>query len=268
MDSKICVIGCGWLGFSVAQKLVNLGINVHGSTTSQEKLALLEDSQIVPFELQISSEGIIGNITSCLKQCQTVIINIPPGLHKQSANDYLKQMTHLRNAVAHASVEKVLFIGSTSIYDNQEHYPIITEDSPPSISKKALALVGAEQLFYTSKQFKTTILRFSGLFGEDRHPARFLSGKIGLNNGNAPINLIHKVDCIHIILSILKHNIWNTTFNAATPSHPSKIDYYTSICKQLQLPLPKFDKTHINAGKIIDATKLMTLLNYEFEIKL
>ncbi len=268
LDSKICVIGCGWLGFSVAKKLVNLGITVHGSTTSQEKLVLLEDSQIVPFVLRISSKGIIGNITSCLDHCQTVIINIPPGLRKQTANDYLKQMNHLHKAIVKASVKKVLFIGSTSIYDNQGHYPRITEDSLPSPSKKALALVEAEQLFYTSKHFKTTILRFSGLFGEDRHPARFLSGKTGLKNGNAPVNLIHKVDCVYSILSILKHNIWNTTFNAATPSHPSKIDYYTSICKQLQLPLPKFDKTEKNVGKIIDATKLITLLNYDFKIKL
>lgn len=268
LNSKICVIGCGWLGFPLAEKLVDLGITVHGSTSSKDKLALLKESQIVPFLLQLTSSGIAGNITSCLNQCQTVIINIPPGLRKQSANDYVNQMTHLRHAIAHAAIENVLFIGSTSIYDDQEHYPIITEDSPISTSKTALALVEVEHLFSTNTNFRTTILRYGGLFGKDRHPARFLSGRIGLKNGAAPVNLIHRTDCINSILSILKHNIWNTTFNAATPCHPSKINYYTSVCKQLQLPVPIFDKTSVSKGKIIDATKLMQILNYEFEIKL
>lgn len=268
MNSKICIIGCGWLGFPFAKKLVDLGLIVHGSTTSKDKLTRLKDSQIVPFLLQLTATGIDGNITSCLNQCQIVIINIPPKLRKQSTNDYIRQMTYLRDAIAKSSAEKVLFISSTSIYDDEEHYPIIKEDSPVSSSKKALALVEVEHLFSNNTNFKTTILRCGGLFGNDRHPARFLSGRTGLKNGDAPVNLIHRTDCINSMLAILRLNIWNTTFNAAIPSHPSKINYYTAICKQLQLPIPVFNRTSVSKGKIIDATKLMQRLNYKFEVKL
>jgi hypothetical protein len=55
---------------------------------------------------------------------------------------------------------------------------------------------------------------------------RFLAGKENLDNPNAPINLIHQKDCIGIIIKIAKQ-AWETTFNAATPYHPSRETYYT-----------------------------------------
>jgi nucleoside-diphosphate-sugar epimerase len=55
-----------------------------------------------------------------------------------------------------------------------------------------------------NSRFKTTILRFGGLIGEDRNPIRFLAGRENLENPDAPINLIHQTDCIGIILRIIE----------------------------------------------------------------
>ncbi len=268
LNSKICVIGCGWLGLPLAKKLIELNYSVHGSTTSKEKLSILEHAEIHPFLIQFSSEGVTGNLKSCLKDCQTLIVNIPPGLRKNPESDYVKQMKHFIDAVEDSSIENVLFIGSTSVYGDDEEYPIITEESPTSNAKIPKQLLEVEALFTSNKKFKTTILRFSGLFAEDRHPAKFLSGKTNLKNDNAPVNLIHRDDCISIIISVVQHNIWSTIINASTPSHPTKKDYYNSICESLQLPLPEFNTTEISKGKIIDSTKLVQLLNYDFKVKL
>ena len=268
MNSKICVIGCGWLGFPLAQKLIELKHNVHGSTTSKDKLSELEKAKINPFLIQFSSEGISGNFKACLKDCQTLIVNIPPGLRKNPENDYVKQMQYLVDCVEDSSIENVLFIGSTSVYDDEDNMPIITENSPTSNDNIPKKLLEVEALFTNNKKFKTTIIRFSGLFAEDRHPATFLSGKTNIKNGNAPVNLIHRDDCLSIIISVVKNNLWSTIFNASSPSHPTKSSYYTSICNTLQIPAPKFDMTSISTGKIIDSTKLVQLLKYEFAVKL
>jgi nucleoside-diphosphate-sugar epimerase len=268
LNPKICVIGCGWLGLPLAKKLIELNYRIHGSTTSKDKLSTLEEAQIIPFLLQFSSEGVDGNIKSCLKDCQTLILNIPPGLRKNPESDYVQQMKHIATHIEDSSVENVLFIGSTSVYDDNETYPIITENSQTSNNKTTQQLLKVETLFTTNKKFKTTILRFSGLFAEDRHPAKYLSGKKNLKNGDAPVNLIHRDDCISIILSIVKNNIWSTVINASTPSHPIKNKYYTALCKTLQIPVPEFDNTTISKGKIIDSTKLAQLLGYDFKVKL
>lgn len=267
LKSKICVIGCGWLGFPLAKKLIELGHTVYGSTTSKDKLSKLEDAKINPFLIQFSSEGVIGNLKSCLNNCKTLIVNIPPGLRKNPGNDYVKQMTHFVECIEESSVENVLFISSTSVYNDEQGFPVISENSPTSNNNIPIQLLEVEALFTTNKNFKTTILRFSGLFAEDRHPAKYLSGKTNLKNGDAPVNLIHRDDCISIIISVVKSNIWDTTINASTPSHPTKKNYYTSICESLQIPIPEFDNTSVSKGKIIDSTKLVQLLDYDFKIK-
>ena len=268
LKPKICVVGCGWLGFTLAKELIELGHEVHGSTTSKEKLSTLKNEQINPFLIQFSSEGVFGNIASCLKVCETLIINVPPGLRKDPENDYVKQMTHFVKCVEESLVKNVLFVGSTSVYDDEENYPVITETSPTSKEKIPRQLLAVETLFSKNKKFKTTILRFSGLFAEDRHPAKYLSGKIGLKNRGAPINLIHRDDCVSIIISVVKHNIWNEVINASSPSHPNKASYYTSVCESYKIPIPQFDNNSKSKGKIIDSSKLVQLLKYDFKVRL
>ncbi|WP_456439108.1 SDR family NAD(P)-dependent oxidoreductase, partial [Psychroserpens sp.] len=183
--------------------------------------------------------------------------------------NYVKQMKYVLPYVVASSIKNVLFVSSTSVYDDHELFPIITETSQTSTtSKTAQQLLAVEALFQNNPSFKTTILRFSGLYGTDRHPEKFLSGRNNLKNPDAPINLIHQSDCIAIIENIIKQNIWTETFNASSMNHPTKQTYYTSGCKAKNLSLPTFDNSQKSKGKIIDSTKLARVLDYEFKIKL
>ncbi len=269
LKQRICIIGCGWLGLPLATSLLKKGHSVKGSTTSSEKITILNSVGIQGFLIRLSSEGISGAIENCLSDCDTLVLNIPPGLRKNPEANYVRQMQHILPYVKASTVKQVLFVSSTTVYDDDDLFPVIYETSPTStISNTAQQLLAVEALFQNNSGFSTTILRFSGLFGDDRHPATFLSGKTNLKNPNAPVNLIHQRDCIAIIENIIQQNIWNDIFNASTPSHPSKKNYYTSICIAQNLPLPTFDTTQKSKGKIIDSSKLARVLDYEFKIKL
>ncbi|WP_299337786.1 hypothetical protein [uncultured Psychroserpens sp.] len=268
MSHKICVIGCGWLGFPLAKKLVESHFIVHGSTTSFDKMEKLKKANIIPFLIEFTSDGIQGDIKACLSGCHTLVLNIPPGLRKNPESNYVQNMKQLIPHIETSSVENVLFIGSTSVYDDQYTSPVITEMSKTSSDPIALKLLEVEALFQNNKTFKTTLLRFSGLFAKDRHPATFLSGRKELKNGSSPVNLIHRTDCIEIILLILKQNIWNIVFNASTTPHPSKQEYYTRVCEDMDIPIPEFKTDTADKGKIINSEKLVHLLNYDFQVKL
>ncbi len=269
MKQQICVIGCGWLGFPLAKSLIKKDYFVKGSTTSSEKVAILNSNEIEGFLVQLSSEGIIGDIENCLANCNTLVLNIPPGLRKTPETNYVKQMQYLLPYLEASSVKNVLFVSSTSVYDDIELFPLISETSQTSTTSDiAQQILAVEELFQNNINFQTTILRFSGLFGKDRHPVKFLSGKNNLKNPDAPVNLIHQSDCLAIIENIIEQGVWNETFNASSTTHPTKQTYYTSECKTQNLALPIFDKTQISKGKIIDSTKLARVLDYEFKIKL
>jgi hypothetical protein len=92
-----------------------------------------------------------------------------------------------------------------------------------------------------------------------------LSKRKNISNPEAPINLIHRKDCIQIINTILKKELWNLDLNASYPKHLDKKTYYSNYCKLNELPLPEFNSLEKSKGKIIDSTKLVQLLNYSFK---
>ena len=126
-----------------------------------------------------------------------------------------------------------------------------------------------EQLLQKNPNFQTTILRFGGLIGHDRHPIKFLAGRKNIENPNAPINLIHQEDCIGVILEILQQTIegklgGSESFNAVTPFHPSRKVYYTKKALEHNLDLPEFNSANHSFGKTISSAKIENVLGYNF----
>lgn len=266
MNKHISIIGCGWLGLPLATKLLKSGHYVNGSTTSEAKMALLKNAGIRPFLISISEDGITGPIEEFLKENEILVINIPPGLRKNPDANFVKQMDFLCKQVEISTIKQVLYVSSTSVYEDDSKLSIITEESPTNgQSAAAKQLIAAEQIFKTNPNFETTILRFGGLIGDDRHPAKFLSGKNNLKDPEGPVNLIHQKDAIGIIRAIINNQHWNTDFNAASPQHPSRKAYYTLRCEIENLPIPQFDDSGASVGKIISSEKVERILKYGFQ---
>lgn len=259
---KISILGCGWLGLPLGESLVKKGHLVKGSTTSREKLPLLEASGIIPFEIMLHEDRIRGDFEGFMQNTEILIVDIPP--KRNSPENFTSKIKSLLLAVEKSSVKKILFVSSTSVYAHQT--AIITEETKPNPeTENAKQLLEAEQLL---KNFPTpsTIVRFGGLIGSDRHPVRFLAGKKNLENPNGSINFIHQLDCIGILQAIIEKDCWNQTFNAVAPQHPTREEYYTLKAKEFNLPFPEFDYSQPSAGKIISSEKLQTVLGYRFEI--
>ena len=270
---KVSILGCGWLGFPLAKKLIDNGFEVKGSTTSENKLAVLKSNKIAPYLLELSETKISECISDFLYNSDILIIDIPPGLRKiteaTSEKTFVAKIEHLIPFIENSTVKKVIFISSTSVYADTATISTVTEESvlhPDTESGKQL--VEVENLLRNNTNFQTTIIRFGGLIGEERNIVKMLTGKTNVANPDAPINLIHQEDCIGIICEILKQvtldKVWNETFNAVAPIHPTRKKYYTEKAKQLHLIAPIFTENETNVGKIVSSEKLETILGYRF----
>lgn len=269
LNKHISLIGCGWLGLPLGEDLAKNGCLVKGSTTSPSKIELLKKAGIIPYIISINENGISGNLEDCLKGSEILIVNVPPGLRKNPEANFIKRTDLLCRHIENSDIKKVLFASSSSVYEDELNMPIITDESPLNgQSESAKQLIGAEQVFRSNSNFETTILRFGGLIGPDRHPVKHLAGRKNIKDPEGPINLIHRVDCIGIIKTVINNAHWNTDFNAVAPQHPSRESYYTLLCKTQHLPLPQFDHTTPSKGKIISNEKVEQILNYAFKQKL
>lgn len=263
---NISILGCGWLGLALAKNLISKGHIVKGSTTSRDKLPLLTAEGISPYNIQLFAEGVQGDIAAFLRDAEVLIIDIPPGLRKDPEVNFVGKIGRLESYIKKSGIRKVLFISSTSVFEDTEALPTYTEEDPANgTAENAKQLIGAEELLKASKAFETSIIRFGGLIGPGRHPVNYLSGKKGLKDPEGPINLIHQEDCIGIIEAVLEKKAWGETFHGVSPEHPARKDYYSRIAKEKGLPTLEFDEERASKGKLIKSVKIDEILSYQFK---
>lgn len=265
MNKSVAIAGMGWLGQPLAVHLNSLGYSVKGSVTSLEKATQLQQRGFDAYRVLISENGVHGSTNVLLKDVDYVIVMIPPGLRKNTGADFVMKMKHLLDEIKLYKVPKMVLISSTSVYDDAQGR-VTEEVQPRSESINGRQLRDVEELFINCEQIQTTVVRFGGLMGGSRRPIRYLVGRKDLAGGNAPVNLIHRDDCILIITEILKQEAFGHIFNAVNPEHPKKSDYYIDKANKLGLEPPSFEASVFHETfKQVDSENLKKILGYEFK---
>ena len=259
---KISVLGCGWLGFPLAQKLLSTGHVVKGSTTSFDKMELMRSSGIDPYMLILNPDLRTKNIETFLES-EFLIINIPPGRVEEKVLYHTYQIKVLVTPIKNSSIEKIIYISSTSVYGD-DCRRVSENDFVNPVTEGGKAVKAAEELLKTEFSSNLTIIRFGGLIGENRTPARILTRKNIFEDGNVPINLIHLNDCIGIISEVIIQDKFGEIFNGVCSKHLTKEEFYTKAAINSKIKIPIFKNSAKQNFKIVDNTKVKTELNYKF----
>lgn len=260
-SGTISILGCGWLGLPLGKYLISKGFTVNGSVTDTDKFGLLRDAGISPYRI-VLNETVAIVVDKTFFDCDVLIIAIPPRRTCHIERIFPATIAQSIPFILQSGLAKVLFISSTSVYPDKNQ--LAKEDDtlvPDKESGRALLL--SENLLNSLTDFQTTILRFGGLIGADRNPARFLL-KSSVPVPNSPVNLIHQDDCIGIISAIIEQDLWGETLNACSPEHPLKKDFYGRAAQISGLPEPLISEKP-EAYKLVDSSKLIRLLNYRFK---
>lgn len=245
----ISLLGSGWLGLPLATQLCKRGYHVKSSTRQSVRFAEIESCGASPFLVDIDQ---LSDIKAFLDS-EILIINIT------SKNQH--GFINLIRQIESSPIQKILFISSTSVYQNLNRQ--VSEDEQAEDHNSVLWQI--EQQFQASKHFKTTVLRFSGLIDARRHPGRFFRNGRRVPQAKAPVNLIHLDDCLGIIDAILQQECWGEILNGCADTHPSKYLFYSYARELMELPPPEFDTDSEVSYKIISNQKVKTKLNYTFQ---
>jgi nucleoside-diphosphate-sugar epimerase len=144
-----------------------------------------------------------------------------------------------------------------------------------SSAVKPCPLLEIEKLFLTNSQFETSVIRFAGLIGYQRHPGRFFIQKDedntlsckAIRNPEGLVNMIHRDDCIGIIQAVIKQQSWGEVFNGCSSQHPTRREFYSwaiaDYCGEEKLEM-KFLEDANSSFKIIDNNKVKNHLTYQF----
>jgi len=243
---KISILGVGWLGKPLAISLIEEGHAVKGSTTTESKLADIE---------ALGAEAFLVNISAyeefdLFLQSKILIVNIT----SKDIDAYQRLIEQIQDS----HIEKVIFVSSTSVYPNTNS--VVTEENE-TVQKP---LTEIEELFRKNTFFETTIIRFAGLFGPNRHPGNWFRGGRKIPQPDGFVNMIHQEDCINSIHEIIDQNVWGETFNACSNHHPTRREFYTNAKVSLGMDAPEFEETSKPLFKMISSKRLQKVLGYEF----
>jgi nucleoside-diphosphate-sugar epimerase len=279
----VSILGCGWMGQPVGAHLAEQGHRVHGSTTTPDKLDALREDGIEPFQIELAPQATSPQGDAALERffdTDVLFLNVPPpvrDLPREEFPDYhRRQIASVVEHVRASSIDWIVFASSTGVYPNVAgpSVPTVTEDDLPPGRPDAMSgsrrvtgpvLARMEGMLAELEDVDATILRFAGLYGGDRHPGRYLAGRSGVGRPEAPVNLIHRDDCVGVVAAVLEQGARNDVFNACAGAHPTRRQLYTRAAEALGLEPPTFEAEGDATGKIVSNEKLRRVLGYTFQ---
>lgn len=258
---QLSIIGLGWLGTPLAQRLQQLGIAVRGSTTTPQKVPLLQQQGIDTYLLWLNPAP-EGDLLALL-DVDYLVVNVPPKAGQNGDDFHPEQMRLLASQVRSSPIKHILYVSSTSVYPelNRElaEADVVTPDQ-----SAAPALVRAEQHWLAlSPEKKVTIVRCAGLMGGSRIPGKYVAGRT-VDSGNVPVNYIHQTDVAGLLALAIMQGLTGT-YNAVSPRHPTREAIYRKSCADFGYVLPVFVQPDVPVPfKTINGDKLTLATGYVF----
>lgn len=265
---RVSILGCGWLGFPLAQRLQrdHITLETKGSTTSADKLGSFQEHGIKGYLLDLTP-GFPNDATlvHSFFDSDTLLISLPPRQSKNEPGFYVKQIQAVVAEIKKSPIKEVILISSTGIYPELNR--IVTEKDVSLPEESALPdMVAAENLLQSLRpDITVTILRLGGLMGYNRIPGKYVKGQKNMLTGSIPVNYIHRDDAAGIIIGILEQGLVNETFNIVSPLHPVRRDIYENSCSRFSWEAPTFAEPEISPDfKVISGEKFDSTYSYSF----
>lgn len=249
----IGIIGLGWLGTPLAERLVDEGFTVWGTTRDKNNLRFGQLPSTI--SLVEWNSGDWSTLEKRLAKTNILIVTLPPSSFEGKSVEILDQL--FQNLPTNI---RVIYTSSIGAY--AEKTGEITEDSQLDEGHKVVQTENLLRRYCAN----WSILRLGGLIGDKRHPVHFLTKKVN-DNPESWVQLITRKDCVEIIYRLVKEKKENYLLNLVNPSLITRKEYYTKVAQDLQIDLPRFlDNQSDTSPRVVKSNIFAELFpDYRFE---
>ena len=242
---KIGIIGCGWLGTRVAQKLEKEN-EIFVTTRSDENTSDLKKLGFETFQIDFNQKFELKT-AELFRSLDIIIVSLPVSKKKfsetisQNAKEFLGDFKG-----------QMIFFSSVGVYPHEDG--IYTEESKENLNKN---IFEAEK-FYKNAFPQINILRFGGLMGDERRFSNYFKNK-AIPQPDDVVNHIHYEDIAEITQLLIQNKIESKIYNIVAPLHPTKeqvLDYQVNNIES--------KVENLENGRIVLGTLLENELEYNF----
>ncbi|KQS92919.1 NAD(P)-binding domain-containing protein [Chryseobacterium sp. Leaf394] len=241
---KLGIIGCGWLGNHIAERLSNR-YQIFATTTTEAKVEEFKSkgyqATLVSFPNELDTEMKEWEVA---KELDAIIISVPfSGIRgaqipmNDKRQNLLKFLGDFKG--------QLFLMSSTGVYSQEDKE--FTEDDQHAKDVES-------ESFILEKFPQTNILRLAGLMGGER-----LLKNYNISGLDQVVNHIHYADIASVIEKMLDNQSESKVYNVVAPIHPNKEEVINSQ-KGLS-----YDGERTTAGRTVSPSKLIEELNFEFQ---
>ena len=265
---KRLVIGCGFLGLPLAHRWKTAGDEVYATTRSEERAAKFRSSGFCPLVLDTTVAATLRDLQSIPFDTVVVAVGMDRSRYTSVHDVYVGGLQNVLENL-HEKVGQLIYVSSTGVYADFGG-DWVDEASPTKpVRDGGKACLAAEQLLQASRfADRATILRMSGLYGNDRVPTRKTVESKQWNKLSPAgyLNLIHVDDAVSAVCAVCASaddSFLKETFLVSDSNPTPRQNYYQYLADQFELgPIPWDDNTpdpnsRGSASKRISNAKLL-----------
>lgn len=239
-NTRVAIIGCGFVGAAVGKALVELGCDVIGTTTTSSRASELKALGVRPVILDVSQTQRLAEV---LADRQVAYLTVAP---KQRGADYrsvyLMGARALVEAAGESSLRRIIYTSSTRVYGESggQWVDESTPAQPADENGRVLLEAEAALLQGGNKPDRArcvTIVRLAGVYGRERDPLERIRSRADMerNDGEVYLNLIHIDDVVGALVRLLQVN-HHGVLNLADDLPTKRRAYYDRVLSESHLP--------------------------------
>ena len=241
---KRLVIGCGFLGLPLARRWQNVGDTVFATTRNEQTASEFSGFGLHPLVLDTTDPASLKQLQQ--QSFDTVVVAVGMDRSRYDSVHHV-YVDGLENVLKNLSndIGQLIYVSSTGVYGDFGG-EWVDESSPTDPQRDGgKACLAAEQLLQSSRfSDRATVLRMSGLYGNERVPTKSAVESKQWNKLSATgyLNLVHVDDAVSAVCIAAEQNLGGEMFLVSDSNPTLRREYYQFLADKFELgPIPWAD---------------------------
>lgn len=244
---KAAIIGCGYVGKTVAEYWQRQGLSVLVTTTQHERvseLAAVADQVVV----LMGTEA--GKLQVALADCDVVLLCVGSKRGASYADTYLGTARTLAQVLPDTAVRQVIYTSTCSVYGQHDGAWVSELMLPKPLTENGRVIEQTEQvlLAMATPERQVCILRLGGIYGPGRSLQKIYSRAAGttrLGSGEEATNWVHLNDIVGGIDWARQRHLAGV-YNLVQDEVPTVRSLITRVCDRYQLAPVLWDEQMVS----------------------
>ena len=239
---RTLIIGCGYVGEVLGQRLIALGHDVTGIRRSSEHNVRLARLGIRPINLDITLETEFKKKLDDKYDRIVLAASSSQGGKEAYKKVYGLGSKHVAQWLKTASAQSVVLISSTGVYGQTNGEWVSENDADTSQNITTNILLEAEQNILDAGP-AVAILRSSGIYGPGRGHLfqQFMNGTASIEgDGKRFLNMVHLDDLVESTILALEPVMQRGIYNITDDEPVTQLNFFKWLSDTTGRPMPPF----------------------------